>query len=347
VAKKQGNRSAAGGKVKVGVIGAGGIAMGIHLPSLRRMESVELVAVCDLIPERAAKAAAEFDIPNTCQSYPQMLQAESLDAVLVLTEPDQLYRPAMACLAAGKHVFMEKPPGITAYQAGTLLRAARAADRILMVGLNRRYIPLVQHVLKLVRQRSTINQVDGRFNKHSSADFYGGCASALECDTLHVIDLVRWIAGGQPVKAALVQGQYDSPVPNSWNGVAMFDNGVTGIVRANYQTAARVQSLEIHGPNASAFVNLGFGDASCTAELMFFGGKGTHSLSSAGAGKQEHLKLDGREIAGSDDYRVVFGYEAELRDFIECIQTRRRPLTDIEEGLKSLQMVEMFRANLL
>lgn len=331
--------------VRVGVVGAGGIARNMHLPSLAEIEAAELVAVCDLVEAKAAKAAEDFGIPATYVLHQEMLAHEALDAVFVLAEPDRLFRPVLDCLKAGKHVFMEKPPGLTTTQAGTLCRAARAADRVLQVGFNRRFIPLVRHVVNLMRERTLITQVEGRFIKHGQASFYGGCGTAFECDTIHAIDLVRWVAGGEPVAAAMVEAQHEDVIPNSWNAVARFDNGVTGIIKANYQTGARVHTLEIHGPGGSAFINLGFGDSSCTAEVLLYGGQGTYSLSSKGQGKQERLTFDGKELAESDEFRVYYGFLAEDEEFIRCVQEGDRPLTDIEEGVKAMQFIDLMRSN--
>ena len=332
-------------KVRVGVIGAGGIARNMHLPSLKELENAQLVAVCDLVEDKAKRAAADFGIPAHYVLFPEMLASEALDAVFVLTEPDRLFRPAITCVQAGKHVFMEKPPGLTTFQAKSLMRAAREAERNVQVGFNRRFIPLVQHVVKLMKEHTPITQVEGRFIKHGRATFYGGCGSAFECDTIHAIDLVRWVAGGEPVAAAMVEGQFDEDVPNRWNAVTRFDNGVTGLIKANYQTGARVHTLEIHGPGGSAFVNLGFGDAACSAELLFYGGKGTYSLSSSGPGKQERMSIDGKELAGSEEMRVYYGFLQEDREFLDCILEGRRPLTDIEEGVKAMEFIDLMRSN--
>lgn len=66
-------------------------------------------------------------------------------------------------------VFVEKPAGITTYQTETLLRKSREMNRILHVGFNRRYIPLIQHVLKIIKETTKITQVEGCFVKHRDA----------------------------------------------------------------------------------------------------------------------------------------------------------------------------------
>ena len=330
--------------VRVGVIGAGGIANGVHFPSLKEIDGVELVAVCDLVEERAAKAAEEYGFASTYVLHPQMLAEEALDAVFVLAEPDRLFRPTLDCLRAGLHVMMEKPPGITTFQAESLLREAREADRICQVGFNRRFAPIVRHIVEFMREHTPITQVEGRFYKHTSAAFVDGCSSSLECDMIHALDAMRWIAGGEPVGAACVEGQFDDVCPNAWGGVCRFDNGVLGIARANYMTGGRTHGLEIHGPGASAFINLGCGGPACEASVLLHGGAGGYSLASTGPGKDDLIEFDGCEIAGSDAFYAYYGYRDEDAHFIECVRENRRPLTDIEEGVKSMKFVDLLRA---
>lgn len=74
-------------KLRVGVIGCGGLAKGVHLPSLRDIEDCEVVAVCDLIEERAVTLAQRFSIPKTYVLFREMLAKEKLDAVFTLVEP--------------------------------------------------------------------------------------------------------------------------------------------------------------------------------------------------------------------------------------------------------------------
>jgi len=337
------------GKVRVGIIGCGGIANSVHLPSLRDIEAAEVVAVCDIVEERARKAADEYGPAGVHTLYQRMLAEEELDAVFVLTEPDQLFRPAQYALRTGRHVFMEKPPGVTTYQARQLARDAASADRILQVGMNRRYIPLVRRVLEIVREHTPITQVEGRFNKNIPVLYYDGCTTSFRADTFHATDAVRWIAGGEPVAAAVVTGDDGDPSTNRWNAIARFDNGVTGIIRANYRTGGRVHGLEIHGPGASAFIDLGMGGMSCAAEILIHGGKGTHSLASAGPGKTQRVSLDGvalaREQYGSDGFHVFYGYLQEDIDFIESIQRGRQPLATIDEAVKAMEFVDLLLSN--
>ncbi len=334
-------------KVRVGVIGAGGMAHSVHLPSLARIPEAEVAAICDLVPERAEKAAEKHRIPRVYPIHLEMLEREDLDAVLCLCEPDRQFRPAYDALVAGKQVLLEKPPGVTLFQARTLARVAREHNRILQVAFNRRFIPLVQEVLARMRALTPINQVVGHFMKHGTAAFCSGSISAFESDTIHALDWVRWVAGGNPVDGAMVESQFDDVVPNAWNAIVKFDNGVVGVIKANYMTGGRTHNFEVHGPQASAFIDLGFGAATCSARILVHGSGGAYSLASAGAGENQLIELDGMQIAGSDEFYAYYGFLQENQEFIAAVREGRPVSCDIEEGVKALAFAEFLNAHRL
>ena len=334
-------------KVRVGVIGAGGMAHAVHLPSLDRIPEAQVVAICDLVPERAASAAAKHAIPKVYPIHDQMLEHEDLDAILCLCEPDRQFRPALDALTAGKHVLLEKPPGLTLFQARTLMRAARQHNRILQVAFNRRFIPLVQDVVRRMRDLTPINQVVGHFMKHGTAAFCSGSICAFESDTIHVLDLVCWLAGARPADGAMIQSQFGDVVPNAWNAVVRFDNGVIGVIKANYMTGGRTHIVEIHGPQASAFIDLGFGTASCSARILVHGSGGAYSLAAEGAAENQLIELDGQHIAGSDEFFAYYGFLQENQEFIAAVREGRPSACDIEEGVKAFEFAEFLHEHRL
>ncbi len=333
--------------LKVGVIGAGGIARSVHLPSLSEIPDANVVALCDIIEDRAAKQAELHSIPRTYTLYREMLEQEDLDAVFVLVEPSNMFRIVVSCLEAGLHTFAEKPPGVTLYQARSLQRAAEAADRILQVGFNRRHIPLVRKVVEIMRGLTQTNQVVGRFMKCGTAAFDKGGVSAFESDTIHAVDLVRSIADSRPVSAATVCGQVEDVVPNSWNSVVRFENGVVGVVQANYQTGGRTHTFEIHGAGASAFINVGLGGGECEARILVVEGKAGYSLAATGGGRANLQELDGKELAGSDKFHRFYGFYNEDLHFLECVREGKTPETSIQDAVKTFEMVELLASNVI
>ena len=97
-------------KVRIGVIGCGGIANGKHMPAEKRNPAAEMVAFCDLIEKRAVKARADYGKPEdkVYTDYRELLKDKSIDAVLVLTPNCSHCEITVAALEAGKHVMRDK-----------------------------------------------------------------------------------------------------------------------------------------------------------------------------------------------------------------------------------------------
>lgn len=330
-------------KVRIGVIGCGGMGMGIHLPSLKSIPECEVVAVCDLVHEKADAAAAKFNVPRAYYLHTDLLREEAgnLDGVVCLVEPDRMYRVVYDCLKAGLNVLMEKPAGINSYQSDSLARTAREMGKTLAVALNRRHMPLVQEVVRIMKDLTTINQVDGVFIKHSDVTKEWHYMDAFVSDIIHATDLVRYLSGGEKVvKAATIAKCINSPVQNAWSSVFAFNNGVTGTLRANYQTSSRVHTFEMHGEGGSAYINLGFADQICEATIMAAVKGSIYSRAASGYAAPEVMHLDGMKIAASDQYYGYYGYLAENRDFVLSIMEERRPFCTIEDAALSMHMAE-------
>lgn len=130
-------------KVKIGIIGCGGIANGKHMPALKRLKSADMVAFCDIVIERAEKAAKEYGAPGAkvYLNYKELLADKTIDVVHVLT-PNRLHSSiTVDALDAGKHVMCEKPMAISSAEAQKMLDAARRNDRKLTIGYQNRQRP--------------------------------------------------------------------------------------------------------------------------------------------------------------------------------------------------------------
>lgn len=330
-------------RVKVGLIGAGGIANGVHMPSLSEIPECEVVAICDLVEEKAKKLAEKYGVKKTYTSYNEMFKNEQLDAVYVLVQPDLTYRVAYDTIKAGYHVMIEKPMGIDSYQAHSLARAAAESGKIVAVAMNRRHVPVLQEAWKKVREVSEITEIDGRFMKFSDISKGWHYASAYNCDIVHAIDLVRYLAQSEPKSAGTVIGRFDSPVDNAWLSAIEFENGILATLRANYQSSCRVHDFEIHGPKASAYINLGFGGQECEATILYGAGVSMYSSASAGVARETREKIDGIAMVegGEGHYYRYYGYKSEDQDFIHSIQNGTKPLCTAEDAAKTMDMVEM------
>ncbi len=140
-----------GGKVRVGFIGAGGIA-NVHARYYRELPNVELVGVAEIIKERGLEFARRWNIPesNVFTDYREMIDKLSLDAVSVTT-PHRLHaEPAIYALKHGVHVLVEKPMASTGAEALEMYRAAVSSGRILEVGFQNRFEPQIMAAKRIV-----------------------------------------------------------------------------------------------------------------------------------------------------------------------------------------------------
>lgn len=148
-------------KLKIGIIGCGGIANGKHLPSLSALKNdVELVAFCDIIPERAEKACKEYGVEGAkvYTDYKELLADKSIDVVHVLTPNRAHAEVSIDALNAGKHVMCEKPMAKTAADARRMVEAAKQSGKKLTIGYQHRHKPQSRY-LKQVINRGDLGEI--------------------------------------------------------------------------------------------------------------------------------------------------------------------------------------------
>ena len=135
-------------KFKVGIIGCGGIANGKHMPTLAKMSEIEMVAFCDVIPERAQKAAKEYGVEGAkCYTdYRELLADPEIDNVHVLTQNRYHCEITVAALDAGKNVLCEKPMAITSEEAAKMLEARDRSGKVLAIGYQHKFDADVMYV---------------------------------------------------------------------------------------------------------------------------------------------------------------------------------------------------------
>jgi scyllo-inositol 2-dehydrogenase (NADP+) len=121
--------------LRVGIVGTGWVGLARHLPSYRSHPDVDVVAVYDRRPERAAEVANEYSIASADADVESFL-GRGLDVVSIATPPWTHAELAAQALGAGVHVFTEKPMAMDSAEAQTMVEAADRAERLLCVSHN-------------------------------------------------------------------------------------------------------------------------------------------------------------------------------------------------------------------
>lgn len=226
--------------LKLGIIGAGAITQVAHLPVLRKLKGVEVVAICDTDLAKARALADRFQVRDAFSDIEELLEYEKMDAVAICT-PNHLHEPhVLAAFAAGVHVLVERPIALTAAAAQRILKQADKRNLVLMVGMNHRYRSDVQIVRSFVQsgELGKVESVRGSWHvfRPSRAqlgwrqrrDESGGGAIL---DLGHaILDLGFWLAGNPAplrVSACLHGGEGSRGVENAGSALVICEGGVS------------------------------------------------------------------------------------------------------------------------
>jgi len=320
-------------KVRIALIGAGGMANGVHYPSLASFDDVEMVALCDVVEEKLKKTAERFGIPQTFNDYHEMLDQTEPDAVYALMPPHVLFDVAMDVLDGGRNLFIEKPPAVTTFQAQCLARKAEEKGVVTAVGFQRRYHPLVHHCFERVKEVGRPHQVVSHFlkavNVGENYPYYRGAIDVLHCDAIHAVDALRYYCGLAEVKAVASDvRKLDSWFPVSFNALVYFENDTVGILHVNWRTGTRSLKFEFHAAGASAYV-----DADGQGEVWI------------APGKDPVLKTSHTEHVGTEDTFVHQGFQAESRAFVDAVKTGVQLHNNLQDSVKSMELADMIHAS--
>lgn len=139
-------------KIGIGVIGCGGIANYFHLPELRSIDEVNLVAVADIKANRAKATAGRFKVSHWYTDHRELLESKDVDAVIVAT-PHPTHSPiAIEAIEAGKHVLVQKPMATKLSDADALVESATKRGEVKVMVLPFVYFdnPRIDYVKRLI-----------------------------------------------------------------------------------------------------------------------------------------------------------------------------------------------------
>jgi predicted dehydrogenase len=128
-------------KLRIGIIGCGGISNNKHLPAIKKIDTVEMVAFCDIILERAEKAVTEYGTSDAKSyvDYKELLKDTTIDAIHVLTPNRSHAEISIAAMRSGKHVLCEKPMATTYEEAKEMVAVSKETNKIFTIGYQYRY----------------------------------------------------------------------------------------------------------------------------------------------------------------------------------------------------------------
>lgn len=329
-------------KLRVGIVGAGGIAQAVHIPNyLKCGDDVEIVAIADVAKDRAAEVAEKNGIAHVFATVDEMLAGVELDAVSVCT-PNKFHKSAtIAALKAGCHVLCEKPPAMTVAEAEAMEKAATEAGKYLSFGFHYRHTKDVEALKRFI-------------DAGELGDIYAGTAIALRRRGIpgwgvftnkelqgggplidigvHMLDTALYLMGyPEPVsvsgatyqklgtkKGVGLMGAWDYEnftVEDMARGFIRFKNGATLILESAF--AANVKNSEVMNVKL-----MGDGGGADVFPLAIY--------------QEKHGSLLDVSPAYLPD---TSPYELEIRRFVDACLTGKEPLSTAAQGVKLQRII--------
>ncbi|GJQ53144.1 MAG: oxidoreductase [Anaerolineaceae bacterium] len=223
--------------VNLGVLGAGLFANSVLLPSIKKVDGIQLIGIASSGGLHAQHAGKKFGFKYATSSEDEIINDPSINTVAILTRHDSHAELVVKALKAGKHVFVEKPLAINSEQLSVISKQLKKTDNcLLLTGFNRRFAPLAQNLQSLVSNLQSPLHAHYCINAgylpptHWTQDpnIGGGRIIGEAC---HFVDFITFLVGVAPVSvtahALPNEGKY------SEDNVSMtftFPDGSIGVV---------------------------------------------------------------------------------------------------------------------
>ncbi len=335
-----------GGKVRFAVIGCGVIGP-VHAEAAQKCADARLVAVCDVIPQRARRCGELFEA-TPYADYRDMLDAEALDAVSVCTPHFNHAEIAAECMRRAVHVLCEKPLAVNREQMDEMIETARREGRILAGVFQHRFDPTTATIKRAVDEGlfGRVLNAGASIRCHKDAGYYGSAewrgtwrgegGAVLINQAIHSIDVMQWLAG--PVRS--VRGHWANlggliEAEDTAGAAVQFASGAVGTIEA---TSASHMSFEagvhLFATHGSCRLRTGWPN-----ELVL--------LETDGQDRAERLRQmlaeckDEQDEEGRPPAKDYYGnsHVRQVADFIGAVRDGREPFITGEDARHAVDIV--------
>ncbi len=328
-----------------GIIGCGVIAPW-HAIGIQKAEGAELVAVCDIIPEKMKVFAEKWEVEKMFENYNDLVNDPDIDAVCICTPSGLHGEPTIAAARAGKHVLSEKPLEITKEKMDQMIEECRKAGVKLGGIFQRRAYPEFHKAREIIDSGKIGKLVlgDAYLKYYRSQAYYdsGGWrgtwaldgGGALMNQGVHGIDALLWMMG--PVKR-VISAKCDHLARNievEDTAVVMleYENGAFGVIEGTTSIVPGYpSSIEIHGELGTLKLD--------DNKIV--------SLEILGEEKKEAEKEEAGTGAAAEPTAIgTFGHEQLVQDLVNAINEDRDPMIPGEKARQAVDLIlAIYEAN--
>ena len=323
-------------KVRIGIVGCGGMARSHASRFSMIFDQVEVSAVCDILVERAQDVAKYLPKPPfVTADYREMY--DHVDAVLLVLPHHLHHQATLDFLRAGKHVLVEKPMANSERECREMIQCAKDCDRVLMVAYCMRFNPIVLKMKELLDNKTygdvfQLSIWTEQLTKYppdhwaSSAKTLGG--GQLFSHGCHYIDLMLWMLG-KPVWGTHFGTNFGTPWmerEGTSNVTIEFEGGIMGYHMGTWGARGTRLRYSFHAHCTEGMIEA----AISQGKLILHSKHAVHDPSKPNAPQNEQVLLEAPNAKHT---------EMEMAHFVDCIRTGRKPLTDPVASLEGLQVI--------
>jgi predicted dehydrogenase len=332
-----------GNTIRLGIIGCGRVAEERHLPALRRLPQIRVVATADPDPRRGSRLADRFGAAHRLSDYRALLDLTDVDAVAVLTPTSSHAEVGLAALEAGKHVLVEKPLALNLAECDRLIARAARSDRRVVVGFNLRWHRLVRRArafletgalgrIKAIRSVYTHNRLGDQAPEwHRKLELGGGVSFN---EGVHHFDLWRYFAGSDVEEVF----SFSTPSPyyeDETSAItARMSDGTLATGIFTFRTGPNSE-VEIYGDSGRLCLSLyrfdGFGFFPNSGYPGNLGDRLRQAVAALG-GVPEAIPM----LLRGGDFQATF--DGLWRHFIDCVSLGQPSQCTLEDGRSSLRI---------
>lgn len=328
-------------KIRLGVIGCGGVTERQHLPALKSVQGIEVSALADKDSERLARVAAQFGVARSYTDYLELIESGEVDAVAVCVPPTLHAPVALAALEAGKHVLIEKPLALSLSECDLLLESSQARSALkVMLGFNLRWHRLIREArgiidsgelgeIKLIRTvfTSGVRLKEDYASWRRRRESGGGALFELG---VHHFDVLRFLLRCEPldVYAASAEGDETATVMMRMEGGAQ-------VVAAFSEGTGENHAIEVYGEKGWLRVNCYRADGLERFDAALSTGAMRNRLRRLTETFLDLPRMARRSLLGGD---YVASYAEEWRHFAKAIEHDSTIECGLFDGRRALEI---------
>jgi predicted dehydrogenase len=319
----------------VGVVGLG--YWGPNLArNFDRLPDAELTWLCDSSEEALARWGSAFPSARTTSSFDDLLNDDALDAIVIATPVPTHADLATRVLSAGKHCFVEKPLARSEEEAEAVVRAARAADRVLLVGHLLEYHPGIQRLAAIVAS-GELGDLRYIYSNRLNLGKHRQDENALWSLGAHDVSVILRLAGEEPFECSAVGASYvKEGVEDVVFAFMRFESGLTAHMHLSWLDPHKERRFTVVGSKRMAT----FDDMELERKLTVYDKGFDESYSSYGEYIARSGDVFSPRVPNEEPLRV------ECRHFLDRVQDGDEPRSGAESALRVVRVLERLQRSL-